>query len=146
MTNPKVSKEKTLSTLDYLIECTGEVEGADADPELREGTDAIRAAIEERGRLRKFIIRLLCLFGRHSPAKETLKLAAADGYELYGRQVSFCGRCRKILFIGYYPPEHPNCRCEIVDPRDEDSGLPAPKEIIHQAMEEWQKKEDEKWR
>lgn len=107
---------------------------------------AIRTAIEERGRLRKFIIRLLCLFGRHSPAKETLKLAAADGYELYGRQVSFCGRCRKILFIGYYPPEHPNCRCEIVDPRDEDSGLPAPKEIIHQAMEEWQKKEDEKWR
>ncbi|OGD09385.1 MAG: hypothetical protein A2Y86_05215 [Candidatus Aminicenantes bacterium RBG_13_62_12] len=70
------------------------------------------------------IKRLLCLFGRHSPARDTLKLAAEDRYEIYGRQVSFCERCRKILFIGYFPPEHPNCRCQTIDQDEEDRHFP----------------------
>ena len=86
-----------------------------------------------------------CLLGHHSPAAETLKLAPDDRYDVWGRQVSFCGRCRKILFIGYFPLEHPNCRCQTIDPGDDDPGLPAPKEIIHEMMEAWQKKEDKKW-
>lgn len=91
------------------------------------------------------IKRMLCFFGRHSRAREMLRLASEDGLDVWEKQVSFCKHCHKILFIGYFPPEHPNCRCQINGPGDEDPALLAPKEIIHQMMEEWQKKEHGKW-
>jgi len=105
-----------------------------------------RAVLDSLPFLPRTAGKLACLLGRHSPAAETLKLAPDDSYDIWGRQVSFCGRCRRILFIGYFPLEHPNCRCQTINPGDEDTGLPAPKEIVHQAMEAWQKKEDEQWR
>ena len=50
------------------------------------------------------IKRILCLFGRHSPAREMLKLAPEGIFEVWTKKVCYCERCGKILFIGHSPP------------------------------------------
>jgi hypothetical protein len=58
------------------------------------------------------IKRMLCFFGRHSRAR--------SWHDIGGKLFIYCERCRKILFYGDAPPEHPNCRCQINGPEDDD--------------------------
>ena len=55
--------------------------------------------------------RLYCLFGKHKPAKP-IELKPLDR-NIWDRKLVFCERCRKILYIGYFPLKHPNCLCTI---------------------------------
>ena len=51
-----------------------------------------------------------CLLGRHKPAKKSLEVASND---IMNQRLIYCERCFKILYIGNFPPYHPNCRCSI---------------------------------
>jgi len=77
-----------------------------------------KAVLDSMPFLPKMVGKIACLLGSHFPAPETLKLAPEDRNEIWGRQASYCRRCRKILYIGFFPPSHPNCRCTIVDPEE----------------------------
>lgn len=60
--------------------------------------------------------RIFCLFGKHK--SESVDLAS-DGLNIWNKKLIFCSRCRKILYIGYFPPEHPNCLCQIIPSREQ---------------------------
>ena len=70
--------------------------------------------------------KILCLFGKHKESNERLRLAPdttmvesdCPGFgkvprEIMGKELIFCERCFKILMLGYFPPEHPNCLCTL---------------------------------
>ena len=53
--------------------------------------------------------RIYCFFGKHKAA-EPIDLKS-DTFT--NKKLVFCERCKKILYIGIFPPEHPNCLCTI---------------------------------
>lgn len=52
--------------------------------------------------------RILCLFGKHKQSEKSLELKPEKN-SIMTMELFFCVRCKKILFIGYQKPTHPNC-------------------------------------
>jgi len=64
--------------------------------------------------------KIYCFFGKHKQARNPIELKPSR-FEIFGEKLIFCERCKKILFVGYFPPEHPNCLCQTYSPSNHES-------------------------
>jgi len=62
---------------------------------------------------------LFCLAGKHKASENRIRLLPEDGEPWMVKELIYCERCHKILEIGFFPPVHPNCRSQIIDPTKE---------------------------
>ena len=56
--------------------------------------------------------KIFCLFGKHKQSEKSLELKPEKN-SIMTMELFFCVHCKKILFIGYQRPTHPQCLCSL---------------------------------
>lgn len=58
------------------------------------------------------LAKIFCLFGKHRQSKKPIELKPEKN-SVMEMELFFCVCCKKILFIGYQRPTHPQCLCSL---------------------------------